>query len=131
MSKPYAIFDYSQLPIVVIDVQREPLSVEDFQVYLTEMEEMYKKHESVILIFDTEKAKYLSGEFRILQGNWIKAHKHTIAKQAQHMIFIISSPIINMILKAILIIQPLPAPHKVVKSKEEAIEFAHQLLVAL
>lgn len=125
----YATFDTSKLPILKITFNdAEPKSVPEFQSYLDQMLQIYKENEKLVLIFDSTKTKYLSAEYRILQGNWLKTNKDLISKVAQRMIFIIPSIAINLLFKTILSIQPLPAPHIVLKTMEEAMAEANLVL---
>lgn len=127
---PYATFDDSRLPILVMRFEAEPANLDDFKAYLSNMEKYYLANDKLILIFDASKSKYLNADARILQGNWIKQHKEMIAKKAVKMIFVIPTITIRLIYKAILAIQPLPAPNMVVSSMEEAYNEAEALLAA-
>jgi len=126
----YANFDSTNLPVIIITFSdAEPKSVAEFAQYLDHMLSFYKENEKLVLIFDSTKAKYLSTEYRIMQGKWMKQNKDVIAKQAQKMIFIIPSLAINLLFRTILAIQPLPAPNLVVKTMAEALHEAEQVLV--
>lgn len=125
----YATFNTAKLPILFVTFGAEPTTPEEFKTYL----ETYKKHlesnEKLILIFDASKAKYLSAEYRIMQGKWLKDNKDLLSNKALKMIFVIPSLAINLLYKTILAIQPLPAPNTVVKTMEEALAEAEELLV--
>ncbi len=90
--------------------------------------QFYKENDNLVLIFDSTKTKYISAEYRIMQGKWLKENQEMIAKVAKKMIFIIPSLAINLLFKTILAIQPMPAPHLIVKTMDEAVKEAELIL---
>ncbi len=126
--KPYGIFDYSELPIVKIEITGENATDENFSTYLKEMASVPNKAERYITILDGRKASYLAAKYRIMQGKYIENNKERTEKQSIAAIFIAPSFLQKTILKAIFLVKPYPSPVFIVNNNEEALIKTTQLL---
>ncbi|AFM06139.1 hypothetical protein Fleli_3833 [Bernardetia litoralis DSM 6794] len=126
--KPYGIFDYSELPLVKIELTGEAATDQNFEEYLKESAAISQKSERYISLLDTSKVSYLSAKFRIIQGKYINDNKERIAKQAIAIIFIAPSFLHRTMLKAIFVVKDYPNPVFIVSSKEEGMEKVNELL---
>ena len=124
----YANIDTVQFPIVTISFSEVEPTVEEFKAYLNEMDKMYDIQGKRVIIFDATKTKYLSSELRIMQGHWLKERKEKIKGLVPLMVFIIPNPLVKIVFKGILIVEPLPAPYKLAKNFEEAFALAKQTI---
>ena len=126
--KPYGIFDYSELPLIKIEVTGEQATDENFSAYLDEMGSMFSKVKRYISILDTTKGTYLPVKYRIMQGKYLETNKEFIEKQSIAAILIAPHFLQRTVLKAVFLIKPYPSKAFFVSTKEEAIEKVHQLL---
>lgn len=127
-SQPYGIFDYSELPLVQIELTGEKATDENFTAYLEEMATVRLKAERYISILDTTKANYLPAKYRIMQGQYLEESKEWTKQQAIAAIFIAPSLLNRILLKSIFMIKPYASPVFVVDSKEEAQNKVKELL---
>ena len=127
-NQPYAIFDYSELPLIKIEFTGEKATDENFENYLEETAAIQSKTERYISIIDTSKASYLEAKYRIMQGKYLEENNERIQRQAIAIIFVAPSFLHRTVLKAIFLVKPYPSPVFIVSNKEEAIEKANQLL---
>ncbi|WP_338792061.1 hypothetical protein [Bernardetia sp. MNP-M8] len=127
-NQPYAVFDYSKLPLIEIEFTGEKATDENFNAYLKETADIPSKTERYISIMDTSKASYLAAKYRILQGKYLEENNERIQKQAIAIIFIAPSFLHRTVLKAIFIVKSYPSPVFIVSSKEEANQKAQELL---
>jgi hypothetical protein len=127
-SKLYGIFDYSELPLIKIEVTGEQATDEKFLAYLEEMRSIFSKAKRYISILDTTKGIYLPVKYRIMQGKYLETNKEFIEKQSIAAILIAPHFLQRTVLKAVFLIKPYPSQAFFVSTREEAIEKAHQLL---
>ncbi len=127
-NQPYAIFDYSELPLIKIEFTGEAATDENFEEYLKETTAIPSKTERYISLVDTTNNSYLSAKYRILQGKYLEENYERIKKQAIAIIFIAPSFLHRTILKAIFLVKPYPSPVFIVSNKEEGMEKVNELL---
>ena len=127
-NQPYAIFDYSELPLVKIEFTGENATDQNFDAYLKQTAAIPSKTERYISIMDTSKTSYLAAKYRILQGKYLEENKERIAEKAIAAIFIAPSFLHRTVLKAIFLVKSYPSPVFIMGSKEEAREKAQELL---
>jgi len=124
----YATIDESRLPIVLITFSEKEPTRSEFDEYLDAMYKIYSRRQPVSFVFDATKVRYLSSEFRIKQGNWLKQNKELISEVQKCIVFVIPNMMVRFILDAILLITPLPAPYVIVKSLKEGLAEAAKRL---
>lgn len=127
MSRPYFHLDESSWPIVVFRFHGEPTD-EEFEAYLKAMEGLYARNERFTMVFDARGTVNLKAKHRRRQADWLKQHAARIRRLNPGSAFIIDSPFVRGLLTAILWLQPLPAPHKVFSSMDEAVAWCRDRL---
>jgi hypothetical protein len=127
MQNQYAIFDYSEFPLVHIKLTDAEITEQNFSDYVNEVEKIYEKGNYAIIL-DTTDTKYVAAKYRVMQGNSLKLNKNNIAQFSIGMAIIAPSVLQRMLLEAIFMIKPYPSEVKVCKKKEEAIEWVNELL---
>jgi hypothetical protein len=78
-------------------------------------------------VFDLTKAKPLSSELRIQQGNWNKKHDLFLKQHCKGMAFVTHSIMMSFVLKGVFLIQKPTAPYTVVSDPQEGIAWAEAL----
>lgn len=124
---PYAIFDYSNFPLVHIKLTNVEITDQNFSAYVEEVGKIYKKGRYAIIL-DTTDTQYVSAKHRILQGNSLKINKNNVAQFSIGMAIIAPSVLQRMLLQAVFMIKPYPSEVKVCKNEEEATEWINELL---
>jgi hypothetical protein len=125
--KPYAIFDYSEFPLVHIKLTNAEITDQNFQDYVDEIGKIYEKGRYAIIL-DTTDTKYVAAKYRILQGNALKVNKNNVTQFSIGMAIIAPSVLQRMLLEAVFMIKPYPSEVKVCKTKNEAIKWINELL---
>ncbi len=123
----YAIFDYSEFPLVHIKLTNADITNQNFGEYVSEVGKIYEKGRYAIIL-DATDTKYVSARHRIMQGNSLKVNKNYVAQFSIGMAIIAPSILQRMLLEAIFMIKPYPSEVKVCKTKEEAAEWINELL---
>ena len=123
----YSHTDYSQFPIVVIKFANFEPTVAQFDAYLKQMEHMYTNYEQFIIVFDATDTKYLSGELRAKQAEWIKANTAMIKQNCKGMVYVLPNIAIELIFKCIVAFSPLPVPYKTCRSLQDGIKEGEKL----
>jgi len=127
-NKLYANFDYSELPLIKIELTGEDATDENFEEYLKETADIPSKTERYISLVDTTKGSFLLAKYRILQGKYLEDNKERIKKQAIAIILIAPSFLHRTILKGIFLVKSYPSPVFIVSNKEEGMEKVNELL---
>ena len=128
--KPYATFDYSNLPFVTVDFNDVAATDENFPAYLDELYSMNLKSndQPMVLLIDMKNASYISSKYRIMNGNRIKKEEEHIKKYSIATALLTHNMIQNIILKGLFAITENPAPLKVFGKKEEAMKWLTEML---
>jgi len=125
--QPYAIFDYSEFPLVHIKLTDTEITDQNFGDYVEEVGKIYEKGRYAIIL-DATNTKYVASKYRVLQGNTLKANKKIVENFSIGMAIIAPSVLQRMLLEGIFMIKPYPSELKVCKTKEEATEWINVLL---
>ncbi|WP_338766477.1 hypothetical protein WAF17_03860 [Bernardetia sp. ABR2-2B] len=126
-NKPYAVFDYSEFPLVHIKLTDVEITNQNFQDYVDEVGEVYKKGRYAIIL-DATDTKYVASKYRVIQGNALKENKKIVEKYSIGMAIIAPSVLQRMLLEGIFMIKPYPSELKVCKTEEEATKWINKLL---
>jgi hypothetical protein len=102
----YAIFDYSEFPLVHIKLTDVEITEENFSNYVDEVAQIYKKGNYVIIL-DATNTKYVAAKYRVMQGNILKLNKNNIAQFSVGMAIIAPSVFQKMLLEAVFMIKPI------------------------
>jgi hypothetical protein len=101
-------------------VFRDHVSEADFDAYLTAYERVIARGDHWVSIFDARDVKPLEAKLVRRQAEWIKRHAEVLTARNLGIAFVIPSPMIRGVLKAILWLQPLPQQHVVVANMDAA-----------
>ena len=126
-SQPYAIFDYSAFPLVHIKLTDAEITDQNFQSYVNEVGEIYKKGKYIILL-DATDTKYVAAKYRTMQGNALKLNKKIVEEYSIGMAIVAPSVLQRMLLEGIFMIKPYPSEVKVCRTQREAEEWIDELL---
>lgn len=81
-----------------------------------------------VTIIDASQSVISSAGQRKLQAEWMRENQHLLAQFTVGIAFVIRSAIIRGAVQAVLWLQPLPMPHAVVTSLEQAEVWAEEML---
>jgi len=124
----YVHIDESRFPIVVFDFSSREPTFAEFEAYLKKTESYYAREIPLSFILDGTKSRFLTTELRIRQAQWMKDNAPIIKKYQKGIAFILPNIMSRIILKGILLIEPIPAPFIVVSSFDEALQWTQQQL---
>ncbi len=128
MTRKYIESDYSKFPFITIRYSSITPTVEEFDEYLIEMEEIYDKYTNFVLIFDATKTRYLSSELRFKQSNWIRKNADVIKSNCLGLVYILPNIGMEIIFKCIIKFSPLPVKFASCSSVESSIQEAAKFL---
>lgn len=97
------------------------ITAEELENYLKASERMLARNEKYIGLVLTERMAPLELPLMRRQAAWIKQHHASLREQSLGVALVISSPMLRGVLKAILWLQPMPQPHTVCSTAEEAL----------
>ena len=120
----FVSIDKGRFPVVVVKMHHSTPSQEEFDYYLAQMEKIYSDHSGLIVIYDTEKLRYLESKYRIQLGKWLKTNQELISHAVKGAGYVMNNPIASMMLKGIFMIQTPKWPHKVLPNFEAALHWA-------
>ncbi len=123
----YAEFDRSNFPLIIINFTGKSETNGNFQIYLDELGENYKRKEKFSLVFELTKAPIPKVSFQLKQANWMKENEPNIVKYCQGCAYIIPGLVMRNILKFIFSIQKNPVQFKVFSTIEEGKTWVLQL----
>jgi hypothetical protein len=125
------LVDESQLPVIRVIHQGET-SDDDFVTYLETMRRsMFSPNAGQrLLIIDATHAGSTPPTQRRLQAEWMSLHADRLRALTVGVAFIIPSSVVRGFLTAILWIQPLPCPHEVCATLEQALDWGDRQLTA-
>ncbi len=121
--------DESRFPLIVVTFVGSQDEA-DFSAYLEWMTALAKRRVKAVTVFDATKAGPTSATQRARQGAWIKTNRALIQQFSCGSAFVVSSAIVRGALTAILWIAPVPGPHTIVATFEEAERWALERLRA-
>jgi hypothetical protein len=99
-----------------------------FEDYLRRYGQALESGGKRVVIIDALAAAVPSASQRKRQADWQRQHHQLLVSQALGFAFIISSSLVRGGLTAILWLSPLPSPHHVASSREEAMAWAAEKL---
>lgn len=124
----YAILDESSFPIVTVQFTGEAAADQNFQQYLDDVKALYKRKQTLALIFDARQAKLPSLKYQKMQAAWLKEHDQMMRSFCAGTAYIIPNAIIRSVLRAIFSLQQQPVPYQISATPEEAQEWAQRQL---
>lgn len=120
--------DDSAHPIIVVRFLGTHTD-DEFEGYLARMSELLADSRGIHgLVLDATQAKVPTGRQARMQANWMRDNAVGIRERTVGTAFVLSSPALRGVLKAILMMQPIPSPYRVVPTPEEATAWLRQFL---
>lgn len=115
--------DESRFPVIIVTFE-DTVPDAEFDAYLARLDAHVARRIRCAFVFDATRAGRSSATQRRKQADWMRANEHVLRTYSAGYAFVISSPLIRGALTAILWLQPMPAPHVVVPTFEEAERWA-------
>ena len=115
--------DRSRWPLVVF-TSRRALSESDFESYLAEYDRLLAREERYAAIFDAREAKPLDVKLVKRQAQWMEQNAAALKRLNVGIAFVIPSPLIRGVLRAILWMRPMPQPYNVCEAMPQALDWA-------
>lgn len=106
----YADFDYSKYPEVFIKMNPILPTTQEQKLFFADFERMLQMHDKAFVIFNSKDQKLISSEARIQAGQWMKSIHHIFPSKINALFFTEASIWLNMVLKAIFMINKPPVP---------------------
>jgi hypothetical protein len=114
------VVDEKFWPLVVFRF-RDHVSIEELEEYLRRQEVMLARRERTIALVLTDNLRMWEAPVLRRQAEWIKHHYYDLKRTSIGAALVIKSPVVRGMLKAVLWLQPMPQPHFVTSSIEEAL----------
>jgi hypothetical protein len=112
--------DETYWPLVVFRFSGD-VSMAELEAYLKRQEEMTARQERTASLVLTENLKMWETPVLRQQAQWVKEHYDVLQRLSLGAAQVIRSPVIRGMLKAVLWLQPMPQPHVVTATVEEAL----------
>lgn len=109
---------------------RSAAPMHEFQAYLDAMLADMRRSDATsrIIIQDSRFAPGLDAQQRRMKADWIKEHEDLLRQRAMAIVFVYSSTLLRGMMTAILWLSPLPMPHFVCPTLEDALDVCEQIL---
>jgi hypothetical protein len=114
--------DADRWPLVVFRFSHE-VTLSQLEAYLARQEEMLLRRERSASLVIVESLRMWEPAVVKRQAAWIKEHHDELRRASIGVALVMTSPLARGILKAVLWMQPMPQPHKVCSSVEEALRW--------
>jgi hypothetical protein len=119
--------DDSRWPLVMF-IAKGSLSESQFDSYLGLYSRILSRGERYVAIFDAREAKPMDVQLVKRQARWIDENAEALVRCNVGIAFVIPSPMIRGVFKAILWIRPMPQPYVVLNTMQEAADWASRKL---
>ncbi len=114
--------DLARWPLVVYRFANE-VTLSQLEAYLARQEEMLLRRERSASVVIVESLRMWETAVVRRQAAWIKEHEDELRRASLGVALVMTSPLARGMLKAVLWIQPMPQPHKICSTVEEALEW--------
>lgn len=118
---PYANFDRSQYPLIVIEFTGEKATDDSFDLYLKGLSENYEKGKNIQILFDAKNAIFPPLKYQMKQAKWLKENEQLMQEECSGIAYTIPNAVIRNALALIFKIQGQPVPYQVVSTNEKGI----------
>ena len=119
--------DESRFPLVVIRFNGVASDAE-FEGYLDRQSARIARDQVNAIVIDARRAGATPAKQRRRQAQWMREHAATLARWSVGTAFVIDSAMVRGLLTAILWVQPMPTPHVIVTTMEQAESWARAKL---
>jgi len=116
-------------PLVVFRFSGE-VSLPELNEYLERQDELLSRKQMMGSIVLTDNLRMWEAAVLRRQAEWIKQHLEALRRYSIGVGLIIQSPVVRGMLKAVLWIQPMPQPHLVCATVEEALTWLRPRFLA-
>ena len=122
--------DRSLYPIIIVRAEHKVFLDQDLFDYLDTMEKLYTEEEGngIVVIYDLSLMKLITSEHRKKVGEWLDKMRHKIEKAVKGVCYVQTSPLHGLVLKGIFAVSKPSWNTKVVKSLDDGIKWANELL---
>lgn len=111
--------DSSEWPLVRVTYV-DTVDDKAFDAYVAQQVEVLDRREPYVILFDARRSGIPTARQRQKIAQFTKDREHDLKRYCKKGVFVIPNPLVRGALTAILWLQPLPFPHDVVASIEEA-----------
>ena len=112
--------DSQRWPLVVFRFANE-VTLRQLEAYLAHQVEMLLRRERSASVVIVESLRMWEPALVKRQATWIREHHDELRRASLGVALVMTSPLARGILKAVLWMQPMPQPHKVCSTVEEAL----------
>lgn len=116
-------------PVLYVEVLGVPTDVA-FAQFLRNYKTYLDRPEQYAVVFDARKAGNTPPSQRKAMAQWIEANRERFSQRVKGVAFVIDTLLVRMMLRGILMLQPMPSPHTVVEKPEEATAWCRERLAA-
>jgi hypothetical protein len=102
------------------------VSMEEMEAYLKRQDEMLVRGQKMASLVLTDHLRMWEMPVMRRQAAWIKEHEPTLRKLSLGAALVITSPVVRGMLKALLWMQPMPQPHLVCATPEQALAWLRE-----
>jgi hypothetical protein len=120
-------FDETRWPLLVVTIRGRGSDAE-FAAFLSHFSRLLQRGQACAFVLDARLAENPSAHQLHMQGRWLAHHREAIQALGRGGAFVFSSPLLRLAFSALLRIQPMPVPHMVSASMDEALAWATQRL---
>lgn len=121
--------DDQHWPLVIFRFHGE-VSPAQVEAYLERQEKFLARCEHMVSLVFADQVKMWDVPLLKRQAAWINHHQELLRRYSLGVAFVLRSPIGRGMLKAVLWMQPLPQPHAVCGSVEDALRWLRQRVAA-
>ncbi|MBF5045211.1 STAS/SEC14 domain-containing protein [Aggregicoccus sp. 17bor-14] len=114
-------------PLVIIELHGQ-IDDEQFREYLRKLDALVPRPEKRVIFYDLRAGKNLTYEQRQWQAEWQKKNAEAVRQMNLGVAFVIDNPLLRVIVRAVLFIQPIGCPSQIFGSVEEAYRWSCDLL---
>jgi hypothetical protein len=114
--------DMARWPLVVYRFAGE-VTMSQLEAYLARQEEMLRRPDRSASVVLVESLRMWETAVAKRQAAWIKEHQDELRRASLGVALVMTSPLARGMLKAVLWMQPMPQPHKVCATVEEALDW--------
>jgi len=122
---------------IVIETHRAPIYVvrfrgkataAEYQAYLDELTVLIRQPFAArrVVINDATNWAISTASERAMQARWVTAHQHELRRTVDSIAFVFSSALMRGALKAVFWLQPLPVPHQIFGTFDDALGWARR-----
>lgn len=114
-------------PVLVVRMVGQPTD-DEFAAYLDDYETIMSEHDRYGIVYVTmPDAPMTTSRHARMQAKWIAAHEEEIRQRCARVGFVLPSPLMRGVLRAILAMQSMPVPYRVFDDEELAIAWVNEL----